>query len=636
MFHDDSHWEVEEGINGLHLAAHGDLHSVVTHLLADGTEIDETDCLGTTALMFAARGGHCATIEVLLHSGADASAMCQRGRTAAILACSFNHPGVVAQLVKSGRNVAINAFETVSNRSALITAVCNGNLTAVKELLVCPNLDDNMSSNDNHGEDTALYHVTCYGYAEIVQVLLGQPDLSVSALNAFNHAAVIAAASVGQSAILNLLLDRGADHDLKDKLGGPAILRAIDSGHLECVQILQARGADCTFVDTLGRNILDGCAVNNRHTILRYLLQTLQSLDPNAQDDRGQTPLHDAARHDHDRCVRVLLDFGARTDVLDNKGRSPVRAAKDSLRTRCLPLLELARNMETEKAGRDQRVKPTRVDTFGPNYIMLFHTAIHSLDQEALQRYLDTIGPETDMLVASRNTESSETPLHVAASRGKPHAVTWLLERGADIDAQDLWGGTPLLRAAQYGCEDVVKLLLDRGASLDLLDRLHRTALNFVTDGGLVSGIASLLIKRGAFFDQQTCALHDLLDWACERGDLELAKCLVKCGVAFQTKSVRDALTPYRRAQLAGQSEVADYLFAKTEEVRKPHPVKASHGGKARPERTEKSPVDFEDEVAGTHSTNMELVRALMADVSTRERYLLAVVVVLFALLVAR
>lgn len=150
-----------------------------------------------------------------------------------------------------------------------------------------------------------------------------------------------------------------------------------------------------------------------------------------------------------------------------------------------------------EKESRDQHIKPSRADTFGPNYIMPFHTTIHSLDEDALHKHLETIAPEeVDTLIASRNTEFSATPLHVVASRGKPHAAIWLLDRGADIDAQDLWNGTPLLRAAQYGCEDTVKLLLDRGASLDLPDKLHRTALNMVTDEGLNPEIASLLIKR--------------------------------------------------------------------------------------------------------------------------------------------
>jgi len=74
----------------------------------------------TSAGMYAAASGHCATVELLLHRGADPSAVCQRGRTALHYACSHDKPAVVAQLVRTGRNIAVNAL---SHRSALVIAV---------------------------------------------------------------------------------------------------------------------------------------------------------------------------------------------------------------------------------------------------------------------------------------------------------------------------------------------------------------------------------------------------------------------------------------------------------------------------------------------------------------------------------
>ena len=56
------------------------------------------------------------------------------------------------------------------------------------------------------------------------------------------------------------------------------------------------------------------------------------------------------------------------------------------------------------------------------------------------------------------------TPLHYAASGPEPKAVAMLLDRGAKIEAVAPNGSTPLMMAARYGSEDGVKLLLDRGA----------------------------------------------------------------------------------------------------------------------------------------------------------------------------
>jgi len=374
---------------------------------------------------------------------------------------------------------------------------------------------------------TALHYAALYGFPKVARLLLAHPGTSVNATDHLGATALIFAAQRGRQTILKLLADDGAQLDHKDSRGGPAILRAVDFDHLDCVRILQQRGADCFFDDMHGRNILHGCAINVRDTILRFLLQTLESLKPNAQDNKGQTPLHDAASRDHDRCARVLLDFGARTEIINNGGQSPVRTARDSDSTRCLSLLELARQSEMEKEGREQHVDQTRADTFGPDYEMPIHSAVMSLDNEALQSYLEKLGPKTDALIASRNIEDSQNPLHVAALRGKVHAVTWLLDHGAAIDVQDLWDGTPLIRAVQYSQGDVVQLLLDRGASLDLRDKLDRTALDFANDRYFDPKIASILIKKGAKMEDQPGFMTDCLDWVCEYGDVELVKCLV-------------------------------------------------------------------------------------------------------------
>jgi ankyrin repeat protein len=503
---------------------------------------------------------------------------------------------------------------------------------------------------------------------EIVKVLLAHPDILVDALDISGVPALVSAAGQGRPAILNLLLDRGAALDLKDNFGGPAILRAIDFDHLDCVQILLTRGADCSFVDTLGRNILHGCAINNRHEILRYLLENMQNLDPNAQDDRGVAPLHDAAGLDYERCVRVLLDYGARTDILDNEGRSPVRVSKDSATTRCLLLLELARKSETEKEICEQHVDPKRTDTFGTESEISIHTAIESLEKEALQDYLDALGSNTDVLIISRTIKDAQTPLHIAASCGKLQTVVWLLDHGADVDSLNLWNATPLLGAARNGFDDVVKLLLDRGASPDLSDKSQNTALDMAADH---PEIASALIKRGATTGKKSDVLLGLLQWACEHGDLDLAKCLIERGVSLQTKSARDGLTPYRLARRAGQDKVTEYIFAKTEEYRQSHNSKASRNGIPQLDHRTKPPSCIDDAVADTHSggpvtvpdasapvlTNNDIelpletgetatvenhiatiqdsFRAVLADVSARERYLLVAVMFLLALLVA-
>jgi ankyrin repeat protein len=68
------------------------------------------------------------------------------------------------------------------------------------------------------------------------------------------------------------------------------------------------------------------------------------------------------------------------------------------------------------------------------------------------------------------------TALHYAASGPNVKVLQLLLERGADIDAVAPNGNTALMLAARYGTEDSVRLLVQRGANKRLLNDRNLSA----------------------------------------------------------------------------------------------------------------------------------------------------------------
>jgi ankyrin repeat protein len=56
--------------------------------------------------------------------------------------------------------------------------------------------------------------------------------------------------------------------------------------------------------------------------------------------------------------------------------------------------------------------------------------------------------------------------LHAVPENGRPDAIPLLLERGANINAQDCARQTPLSVALVYGKLEVARLLLERGANV--------------------------------------------------------------------------------------------------------------------------------------------------------------------------
>ena len=83
-------------------------------------------------------------------------------------------------------------------------------------------------------------------------------------------------------------------------------------------------------------------------------------------------------------------------------------------------------------------------------------------------------------LVTSPDTANArgafgETPLMDAAVAGSVEAMTVLLDKGADVNAQNPFGTTALMMSATDIAK--VRLLLDRGAKAALASKQGRTAL---------------------------------------------------------------------------------------------------------------------------------------------------------------
>ncbi|PGG96211.1 hypothetical protein AJ79_09680 [Helicocarpus griseus UAMH5409] len=236
----------------LSVAAEFGLEGLVSLFLEHKAQVDSTDYYGQTPLSFAAKNGHTSVVARLLEAGANPTLRDSvYGKTSLLWAAEWRH-NEIARLLLEHEKVDCNESDT-QGQTALLWAVRTRNQELANELLCLDNID-----------------VRAFDYTTKLCPLA-------------------IAAEKGEIALVELLLDRGAEPNQTDANGSTPLLWAAWAGHKAVVE---------TFLN-------------------------FRTVDPDQADSRGQTPLSWAAERGHHEVIRLLLDHGATLSTKDSKGRGP-------------------------------------------------------------------------------------------------------------------------------------------------------------------------------------------------------------------------------------------------------------------------------------------------------------------------
>jgi ankyrin repeat protein len=173
----------------------------------------------------------------------------------------------------------------------------------------------------NERGKTALMAAASQGDTELVRVLLNA-GADVNARNQTDGTPLIYAAAAGADETVRLLLANGAHLNHQSVNGWSAVMIAAAKGHAALVELLGRRGADVNLPDIYGWTPLMRAAYNGHGAVVSVLLRQ-PGIELERLNDHGQTVLHLAVIQGQVAVVRQLLVYGARTDAKDFAGNTP-------------------------------------------------------------------------------------------------------------------------------------------------------------------------------------------------------------------------------------------------------------------------------------------------------------------------
>jgi ankyrin repeat protein len=243
----------------------------------------------------AIRNNDLSTLRTLLKTS-DVNLKDQKETTPLMYAAAFGSVDAMKILLDAGADV--NAKNALSVSPLLW---CAGDLEKVR-LLVLKGADVNARSKQ--GQTPLLIAASHDGASEIVKFLLDK-GADVSARGFMNTTALLSATYANDTAIVKLLLQKGVDVNAKDATGETALMNAASYGNVEVTRLLLAKGADVNAV-----GVAEGQQMKNGLIALGLF-----------------TPLLLAVAHGGPEEVKTLLDAGAKVNVQDVRGMTPLMLA---------------------------------------------------------------------------------------------------------------------------------------------------------------------------------------------------------------------------------------------------------------------------------------------------------------------
>lgn len=345
-----------------------------------------------------------------------------------------------------------------------------------------------------------------YGDNDIIISLL-KKGYDIDAHNNHNRTMITEAVLNGRIETVKLLLTKGVNVNARDQFGWTSVHYAARDGNLKMFEILVKAGADINIKGNIGETALTAAASKNKNfPVIRALIRL--GADMNALTEKNDSALLIAARNGATDNVKALIDAGAKVNIVNIDGMTPLSATiwhKEDMN-----IMNLLINAGAEISPKVS-FTPLIASVLNHNIEIMTKLLDLGADPNEIQ-ITETVPDEKNINI------SESVPLITAIKTGRTAVVKILIKRGADINYRDQAknGWTPLIQSILSDCKECIPILLKAGADPNIKDNTGMTAAMFAADRGYIRVLKQLYRAGGDLLeknDKEWTALN-ILDGA--------------------------------------------------------------------------------------------------------------------------
>ncbi|KAF5281784.1 hypothetical protein FQR65_LT14531 [Abscondita terminalis] len=573
----------------LHEAAYCGVNEAVLEIIERGLDVNKENDDGDPPLFLALLGRRDDTVRILRKKGARIDIVNSKTKCTCLNAAVVNWCEDVVREI-----LALGCFSVVDLRTDSSSTSIASNINVSKILLESfmslEHLDDNyellhlaaahgdfaimsallerglnINVPNKNGETPLLVALREHRWVIAELLLLHGADVNTIE-NEYGRTCLHYVADSAEDKLMTLLIEKGCDVNAQQYDGLTALMEAIRSGMYTMVKILLDNGADPNIADYYyGMTAFHWAASSNRKIMLDVIAK-VEDLDKRSKDD--ETALYLSIQSHYD-LARIILEHGA-TDFTGKDGNT------------CLHYVAENGVVDLTELLADKMINVDCVNDEGNTPLML---AIKHEQKEVVQlllqrgadvRLLNNDGNSCIHLASStseqlalivdrgdvnRKNNSGQTPLLIAISGGHTENVTILLEKGANVFAEDIGGNTCLHLAGACGDDDaLMQTLLTKGLDVNKKNNDGDSCLQVAIENSSTKVVKMLLGMGGDPTTVSSSGRTSLL-CAIENGDEELWTQLLSQNVDVNTQT-NFQVTPLFAAIEMGRVDLAKQIIA--------------------------------------------------------------------------